>query len=114
MNQVMALAEGEGLNIQYQDTDIMHINYEEVETLAAAFKKKYNRELIGEGMLQFHIDFDLHGACGDIYSTESYFRAKNVYIEKSSVWMKTAILLQPTILDLKVSQHLVLNTNLKA
>ena len=33
-------------------------------------------------MLQFHIDFDLDGACGDIYSTESYFLAKKVYIDK--------------------------------
>ena len=40
MNQVMALAEDEGLNIWYQDTDSMHINYEEVEILAATFKKK--------------------------------------------------------------------------
>ena len=43
MNQVMALADDEGLTIWYQDTDSMHINYEEVETLAAAFKKKCNR-----------------------------------------------------------------------
>ena len=78
----MALAEDEGLNIQYQDTDSMHINYEEVETLAATFKIKYIRDLIGEDMLQFHIDFDLEGACGDIYSTESYFLAKKVYIDK--------------------------------
>ena len=40
MNQVLALAEDEGLNIWYQDTDSMHINYEEVEILEAAFKKK--------------------------------------------------------------------------
>ena len=56
----MALAVDEGLNIWYQDTHCMHINYEEVEILAAAFKKKY-RDLIGEDMLQFHSDFDLDG-----------------------------------------------------
>ena len=76
MNEVMTLAEDEGLNIWYQDTDSMHINYEEVELLALAFKSKYNRDLIGEDMSQFHIDFDLDGACGEIYSTESYFLAK--------------------------------------
>ena len=32
-------------------------------------------------MSQFHIDFDLDGACGDIYSIESYFLAKKVYID---------------------------------
>ena len=67
MNQVMALAEDEGLNIWYQDTDSMHINYEEVEVLAAAFNNESNGDLIGEDMPQFHIDFDLHGACGDIH-----------------------------------------------
>ena len=82
MNEVMTLAEDEGLNIWYQDTDSMHINYEEVELLALAFKNKYNRDLIGEDMSQFHIDFDLDGACGEIYSTESYFLAKKVYIDK--------------------------------
>ena len=70
MNEVMTLAEDEGLNIWYQDTDSMHINYEEVELLALAFKNKYNRDLIGEDMSQFHIDFDLDGACGEIYYTE--------------------------------------------
>ena len=81
MNEVMTLAEDEGLNIWYQDTDSMHINYEEVELLALAFKNKYNRDLIGEDMSQFHIDFDLDGAAekADIYSTESYFPAKKVY-----------------------------------
>ena len=38
MNEVMTLAEDEGLNIWYQDTDSMHINYEEIELLALAFK----------------------------------------------------------------------------
>ena len=43
MNEVMTLAEDEGLNIWYQDTDSMHINYEEVELLALAFKKIQQR-----------------------------------------------------------------------
>ena len=67
MNEVMTLAEEKGLSSWYQDTYSMHINYEEVEILAARFKKKYNSDLIGQDMLRFHIDFDLNGACGDIY-----------------------------------------------
>jgi hypothetical protein len=81
MNEVMTLAEDIHLNIWYQDTDSMHINYEEVEVLSKAFTEKYNRDLIGGDMSQFHIDFDLAGACGDIYSIESYFLAKKVYID---------------------------------
>ena len=84
INEVMTLSEDEGLSIWYHDTDGMHINYEEVELLALAFKNKYNRDLIGEDMAQFHIDFDLDGAAEKadiyiyiyIYSTESYVLAK--------------------------------------
>ena len=71
MNEVMVLADDNKLNIWYQDTDSMHINYEEVETLAKLFKEKYNRELIGNGMGQFHIDFDMLNANEEIYSIQS-------------------------------------------
>ena len=67
MNEVMTLAEDNKLNIWYQDTDSMHMNYEEVEVLSKAFTDKYNRDLIGGDMSQFHIYFDLDDACGDIY-----------------------------------------------
>ena len=33
-------------------------------------------------MSQFHIDFQLDGSKGSIFSTESYFLAKKVYIDK--------------------------------
>ena len=33
MNEVMTLADDEQLSIWYQDTDSMHINYEEVDVL---------------------------------------------------------------------------------
>ena len=39
MNEVMTLADDNKLSIWYQDTDSMHINYEEVETLAKLFKE---------------------------------------------------------------------------
>lgn len=81
MNEVMTLAEDLKLSIYYQDTDSMHINYEEVDVLAKEFKLKYNRELIGEDMGSFHVDFDMDGASGEIYAKESYFIAKKVYID---------------------------------
>ena len=81
MNEVMTLAEDKQLNIWYQDTDSMHINYEDVEVLAKEFKYKYNRDLIGNDMGSFHVDFDLEGAEKEIYSIESYFIAKKVYID---------------------------------
>ena len=82
MNEVICLADDKGLSIWYQDTDSMHINLEQVEKLSIASKELYGRELIGEDMGQFHIDFDMDGACGDICATESYFIAKKVYIDK--------------------------------
>ena len=89
MNEVMCLAEDFKLSIYYQDTDSMHINYEDVEILEKEFKNKYDRELIGKGLGQFHIDFDMFDDDGekitglkDIYAKESYFLAKKVYIDK--------------------------------
>ena len=32
-------------------------------------------------MGQFHVDFDLPGACGEIYARESLFLGKKVYLE---------------------------------
>ena len=78
MNEVMVLAEDLGLMIYYQDTDSMHINFEAVDTLAKAFKEKYIRDLIGEEISQSRIDFDMDGACGEVYAVESYFIAKMV------------------------------------
>jgi hypothetical protein len=81
MNEVMTLAEDIHSNIWYQDTDSMHINYEEVEVLSKAFTEKYNKNLIGGDMGAFHIDFDLDDVCGEIYSIESYFLTTEVYID---------------------------------
>ena len=42
MNKVMFLAEALSIQIYYKDTDSMHIPRNDVETLATAFKTKYN------------------------------------------------------------------------
>ena len=58
MNCVMCLADQIGIDVYYQDTDSMHLEEEDVPKLAAAFKEKYGRELIGSQLGQFHCDFD--------------------------------------------------------
>ncbi len=78
----MTLAEDDGLKIWYQDTDSIHINYEDVEVLEKKFREKYGRNLTGNDMGQLHIDFDMEDAKGEIYSVESLFLAKKVYIDK--------------------------------
>ena len=77
----MTLAEDLKLSIYYQDTDSIHINYEEVDILSKQFKIKYNRDLVGDDMGSFHVDFDMDGSCGAIHAKECYFLAKKVYLD---------------------------------
>jgi len=88
MNEVMCLAEDEGIFIYYQDTDSMHMPLDDVPKLEKAFKKKYNRVLTGKGLGQFHIDFNMYDKDGEkikgvanIRSVESYFLGKKCYID---------------------------------
>ncbi|DBA02848.1 TPA: hypothetical protein N0F65_006638 [Lagenidium giganteum] len=81
MNRVMCLAEDIDAKIWYQDTDSMHIDYDAVPLLADAYKKKYNKELIGKQMGQFHVDFELEGSKGNIFAKESIFLGKKSYLD---------------------------------
>ena len=56
MNEVMCLAEDIGADIEYTDTDSMHIDFDKVTPLADAFRLKYGRELIGKQLGQFHVE----------------------------------------------------------
>ena len=84
MNEVMCLAEDTGLNMYYQDTDSIHIDSESVSILADAYKTKYDRELIGSEMGQFHTDFSSKTLKGDLVSIESIYLGKKCYIDKLS------------------------------
>ena len=81
MSKVMFLAQDLGISIEYTDTDSMHLARDRVEDLAKAYRLKYETELIGKGIGQFHGDFDLDGA-DDVYATESIFLGKKAYIDK--------------------------------
>lgn len=81
MNEVMCLAEDNKLNIYYQDTDSMHIEEQDIETLSNKFKQYYGKELIGEDMGQFHSDFELEN-CNNIYANRSIFLGKKCYIDE--------------------------------
>jgi hypothetical protein len=81
MNEVMCLAEDNGLDIFYQDTDSMHIKDKDIQTLSDAFMVKYQRELIGKNMGQFHSDFDIKG-CENIIARRSIFLGKKSYIDE--------------------------------
>ena len=62
MNQVMCLAEDNELTAYYQDTDSIHMKYDQVAVLKQKFSEKYGREIDGKDLGQFHIDFELKGA----------------------------------------------------
>ena len=78
MNEVMCTAEDLGIEIFYQDTDSMHIEKDKLDQLAAEFKNRYGRELIGKNLGQFHNDFD---EVADGYSIKSIFLGKKAYID---------------------------------
>ena len=81
MNEVMGLAEDNGLEMFYQDTDSIHITAEHIEILAKLFYGVYGKELIGENLGQFHSDFDLKG-CENVYANRSIFLGKKCYIDE--------------------------------
>ena len=86
MNTVMCTAEQTNIDIYYQDTDSIHIKQEDLPLLADKFKDKYNRELIGSDLGQFHSDFD------SIASSEQIKEAASQGV-KYQVWSKKLIAL---------------------
>ena len=85
MNEVMCLAEDKELKIFYQDTDSLHMDYDDVAILKKEFTDKYGRELDGKKLGQFHIDFDLHdkdgNECNNVYAEKSIFLGKKCYLD---------------------------------
>ena len=104
MNEVMCLGEDLNIDMFYQDTDSIHLYDKDINTLSSQFKKKYNRELIGKNMGQFHSDFDgvvykdqdgniitdkklgkkFYKSINmiDVYATKSIFLGKKCYIDQ--------------------------------
>lgn len=89
MNEVICTAEDNNLKIYYQDTDSIHINDEDISKLKDIYESKYNRELIGKNMGQFHSDFDIkikkdgkEIKVNNIVSTGLIMLGKKSYIDK--------------------------------
>ena len=83
MNEVICTAEDINLDIYYQDTDSIHIEQNDIEKLRKEYLKKYNRELIGKNLGQFHSDFKLKGSEDEksIVAKGSIFLGKKCYID---------------------------------
>ncbi len=84
MNEVMCLAEDNGLEIWYTDTDSIHIADEDISKLADLYRAEYSRELIGKDLGQFHTDFKMENSRKGvkIWAVESIFLGKKTYIDK--------------------------------
>lgn len=81
MNEVFDVANDNKYPIYYTDTDSLHCNLEDVPKLEAKYKERYNKELNGKQLEQFHTDFDLDGAKEEIYATKSIFLGKKSYMD---------------------------------
>ena len=61
MNKMLSCAGDLNINIYYQDTDSMHLNYDDVAKIEKRYKETHNLDLAGNGLINFHVDFDLKG-----------------------------------------------------
>ena len=82
MNRVICLAENNNIPIFYQDTDSMHLLENDLPKLENFYRIKYNSELVGKSLGQFHSDFGLNGATKNIKSTLFIGLAKKCYLDK--------------------------------
>ena len=81
MNEVMCMAEDNNINIYYQDTDSMHIEFEKVPVLEKLYRDFYKKELNGKDMGQFHVDFESDILKGEIFSSKFIGLGKKCYID---------------------------------
>ena len=81
MNKVFSSAFDIGVKIYYQDTDSIHLNYDDVDKVVKRYKEKYGLDLVGEDLGNFHIDFSMDKSNSEIYAVESLFLGKKTYID---------------------------------
>lgn len=92
MNEVMDVANTKKIEIVYQDTDSMHMPMDKVPLLQKAFHEKFNRELIGPDLGQFHNDlaanFSINGvqvSALDCYSETCIILGKKAYYDENKI-----------------------------
>ena len=81
LNKIFSCADDLNTKIYNQDTDSIHLIYEDVDKTVEGYKDKYGLNLVGEDLGNFHVDFDLYGATSELYAIESLFLGKKTYID---------------------------------
>ena len=80
VNKVFSCADDCGVKFYYQDTDSLHLNYDDVDKVVKRYKEQYGLYLVGEYLRNCHVDFpDIEKGCGEAYAIESY------------VWVRTVV-----------------------
>ena len=80
MNKVFSCADDLNINIYYQDTDSIHLNYGDVGKIVERYKDTYDVNLVGKDLVNLHVDVDLYGATSEICAIECLFLGENTYI----------------------------------
>ena len=60
----------------------MHIEHDMIPKLEQVFKQRYNRDLIGKSLGQFHSDFEMSNGTSAKYSTHLIALGKKFYIDQ--------------------------------
>ena len=81
MNKAFDCANHCGVKICYQDTDLIQLNYDDVDRIGKRYKQKYDQDLVGDGLGNFHVDSSMGGAVIEIHGVESLLSGKkeNIY-----------------------------------
>ncbi|EDS88927.1 DNA polymerase, putative [Entamoeba histolytica HM-1:IMSS] len=80
MNELIYLCEDNNIYVYYQDTDSIHIEKDKLAQLRDSYYRKYNRELVGNNIGQFHSDFpSVNGK--ESWSIKSIFLGKKSYLD---------------------------------
>jgi hypothetical protein len=80
MSEVFSVMNENSQPVYYTDTDSIHMLQKDVKTLGSKYKQKYNRELIGKNLGQFHTDFEMKN-CTGVYSIKHIPIATKTYLD---------------------------------
>jgi hypothetical protein len=86
-NELEYLAEDNGIEVYYTDTDSFRLPYNSLDLLTKLFREKHGRELIGKRLGQFHSDYP------EISKGLETFGIRGLYCAKKNLWIKFQILM---------------------
>ena len=78
MNKVFEVSNDCGIKTYYQDTDSIHLNYDDVDEIVNRYKEEYNQDLVGQGLGDFHVDLPPLCENNEVYGIGNYFLGKNI------------------------------------